>query len=381
MRVLHIGKYYPPFFGGIENFMAALLPEQVRSGWEVDCLVHNHVVSFRTVSEDIDGVKVIRAPILFKLLFVPVSLVFPFLLRKLISNHKPDIIHVHVPNASAFWLLFCLRNSDIPIVIQWQSDVVASKYSKGLSFFYNFYKPFEQALLKKSQRVIVASPPYLESSIPLQKWKSKSQIIPLGLFDGDIAESGLPVPKVFSDKVFKTLCVGRLSYYKGHKYLVNAVAELPDVELIIIGDGDESPSVGRQIADLDLGERVRLLKDVSNTDLREIYKQADCFCLPSIERTEAFGMVLLEAMREALPVITTSVPGSGMSWIVQDGITGLVVEPESADALATAIQGLSKKPDRAKRLGVAGERRYREVFSIESIATGINKIYAELLAG
>jgi rhamnosyl/mannosyltransferase len=105
---------------------------------------------------------------------------------------------------------------------------------------------------------------------------------------------------------------------------------------------------------------------------------ADCVCLPSVERTEAFGLVLLEAMRFGKATIASDVPGSGMGWIVEHEVTGIKVPPESAPALAEALQMLQANRDIIGRLGEAGRRKFTQRFHIDRCAAELIDLYASL---
>ena len=180
MRILHIGKFYPPFHGGMENFLAALIESQVSSGHEVAALVHAHTptgLSFPPYSSDVLP-WIIRAPCYGRLLYAPISPAFPFWLARTLRDFCPDILHFHLPNTSAFWALASSRSWKVPWVIHWHSDVVASKIDHRLKLAYRFYRPFEQAMLKRANAIVVTSPPYLESSLALRDWRAKCHVVP-----------------------------------------------------------------------------------------------------------------------------------------------------------------------------------------------------------
>src|SRR5690606_4146956 len=107
----------------------------------------------------------------------------------------------------------------------------------------------------------------------------------------------------------------------------------------------------------------------------------DCLCLPSIERTEAFGLVLLEAMREGRPCVVTDVPGSGMSWVVRHGETGLVTRSGDVDALRAALVQLRDAETLRTAMGDAGRQRFREHFTIPAIARQFVDLYQDVLTG
>jgi glycosyltransferase involved in cell wall biosynthesis len=114
--------------------------------------------------------------------------------------------------------------------------------------------------------------------------------------------------------------------------------------------------------------------------LAAAYAQAEVFCLPSTERAESFGLVLLEAMRAGVPTIASAIPGSGVGFVVRDGETGVLVPPGDAAALAAAIRRLGADADLRRRLGEAGQRRWRAEFTLETSALRVLALYRDVLA-
>jgi rhamnosyl/mannosyltransferase len=115
-------------------------------------------------------------------------------------------------------------------------------------------------------------------------------------------------------------------------------------------------------AELNLRSRVTFVTGVTRDDLIAYYHAADVFVLPSTEITEAFGVVQVEAMAAGVPVVSTNLP-TGVPWVNQDGLTGLVTPPGEAGALAEAIRRLLADPALRRRMGEAGRARAWEQFS------------------
>ncbi len=382
MKILHVGKYYPPFSGGIENFMADLLPLQANPPDEpanqVCALVHNHVFSPRVQVETINNIRVVRVPSYGRLLYAPVSPAFGYYLTQELKYFKPDIIHVHMPNTSAFWLLSSSLAKEIPWIIHWHSDVVSTNLSKLFALAYQIYSPLEQALLKNSQNIIATSPNYLHSSRALNNWTDKTLIIPLGLAEKQASVSHHDLQKATQlwgvDK-FRLLSIGRLTYYKGHQYLIQAMQHLADCQLIIVGHGEEKNTLQRQIKSLKLANRVTLCGKQSDEMLHALLNSCDLFCLPSIERTEAFGLVLLEAMHYAKPTLVSDIPGSGMTWVCQDRQTGLLTSPCDSEDIQRKIEYLKGHAALLKSMGNSGQQRLAAHFRIKIIATSTLNLY------
>ena len=108
-------------------------------------------------------------------------------------------------------------------------------------------------------------------------------------------------------------------------------------------------------------------------------QNCDVICLSSIERTEAFGVVLLEAMRAGKAVIASNVMGSGIGWVVDDEVTGLLVTPGSSHSLRESIIRLRDNPGLRRELGLSGRNRFEDMFTIHKTASQVVEIYNDCL--
>ncbi|HRD49648.1 MAG: glycosyltransferase [Candidatus Competibacter sp.] len=384
MRVLHLGKYYPPFAGGMENFMADLLPALHAQGVTAAALVHDEQPrrgGLRPAPGDV--LPIYRAPCYGRLLYAPVSPAFPFWLARAIREFQPDLLHLHLPNTSAFWALAIPAARRLPWVIHWHADVVATPLDRGLGRAYRLYRPLEQRLLAASQAVIVTSPPYLDASAALAPWRERCHVIPLGLDPSRVAD---PEPAAFAraealwgDADFRVLAIGRLTYYKGHDALIRAAAELEPCRALIVGTGERRQRLETLIQSLGLAGCVRLPGFQPDADLNALLAGCDVLCLPSLDRAEAFGVVLLEAMRFGKPVIVSDIPGSGTGWVVRQAGHGLLVPPDDPAQLAAALRELHRNPARRQSLGAAGATALRERFGIGPVAAAVAGLYRQSL--
>ena len=385
MRVLHVGKYYPPFAGGMEHFLADLLPALQTQGITAAALVHDEQPrrGGQQPAPDVHP-PIYRAPCHGRLLYAPVSPAFPFWLNRAIGEFRPDLLHLHLPNTSAFWVLAIPAARRLPWIVHWHSDVVASLLDRRLALAYRFYRPFEQRLLAASRAVIATSPPYLDASPALEPWRARCHIIPLGLDPHRIPDPD-PVARqraeaLWGDARFRVLAIGRLTYYKGHDILIQAAAELPDSRILIVGTGERRARLESLIESLGVGEQVRLPGFQPETDLNALLASCDVLCLPSLERTEAFGLVLLEAMRFGKPVVVSDIPGSGAGWVTREAGHGLLVPPGDPALLAAALRELQQDSARRLSLGQAGANALRERFGIEPVAAAVVELYQRVLA-
>ena len=385
-QVLHIGKYHQPFNGGIENFTQNLVESTFyQQHASPSLLVHQHQNSVCTTHEVINNVSLTRVKKLFTLLYSPISLTFLSALNKTISKEQPDILHIHMPNLSAFWCLFSASARKISWVIHWHADVLGSVPDWRIKLAYQGYRIFERLLLKRAKAIIASSPPYAQMSKPLADFTNKVHIIPLGLAS-DKNEKQLDIENAEATEVHKEkatdklslLIIGRLTYYKGHKYLLDALAQVPNVYLTIIGVGELEAKLKQQVRQLSLTDRVNFLGSVDNEILKQSIQACDLLCLPSIEKTEAFGLVLLEAARLAKPSLVTNVEGSGMAWVVDHQKTGMVVKPNSVESLVEGLEFAKNNQLLLLKYGVAAQRKFEQHFSIAAVSEQMINLYTRI---
>jgi rhamnosyl/mannosyltransferase len=175
------------------------------------------------------------------------------------------------------------------------------------------------------------------------------------------------------------LAIGRLTYYKGHEVLLRAISELPDAQALIVGTGEREPRLRQLIGELGLGDRGRLVGACSDAEVAALLTTCDLLCLPSLERTEAFGLVLLEAMHFAKPVVVSAIPGSGAGWVVEQAENGCLVPPGDPQVLAEALKRLAAEPKERARLGRNGQEALSRRFGIGPVAEAITDVYTGVL--
>lgn len=375
MKILHIGKFFPPFHGGMENFLYDLAREQAEAGHDVSVLCHHHekgrsTDNFQTES----GAAIFRVSILGMAAYAPVAPEFYRVLKNLLGKLKPDVVHVHMPNVSVFWLLLIKKH--FKLVVHWHSDVVSSENDWKIRLLYPFYSLPENRILAMADAIISTSNSYLETSSPLKHYKEKCRVIPLGVRLDKFVSPQNNLVYDTADEDACILSVGRFTYYKGFEHLIRACKEGYQGRLVIVGDGPLRQYIQKLVRESGLCNRVDLPGKLSHCELQRHFKECCAFCLPSIERTEAFGVVLLEAMFYGKPLITTRVLGSGMNEVNIHNETGLVVEPADAAGLAKAMNNMLKNRDRAEEMGKNGRKRLVDKFLISKVAQKVEKAYS-----
>jgi glycosyltransferase involved in cell wall biosynthesis len=323
------------------------------------------------------GVEVRRVACIGTLLYTPLSPTLPIELSRTLREFDPDLVHLHLPNPSCFAVLASARARRQPWIVHWHAEVPADAPSSRLRAAYRVYRPFEQALLKRASAIVTTSQPYLDASPALAPWRAKTRVIPLGI--ADIARTSPRADLWPEGDGVRVLAVGRLSHYKGFDVLVDALAKAPHVRVLLVGEGECADSLRARAAERGVASRIHFAGGLDDATLLAAYASADVFALPSLNRGEAFGMVLLEAMRARLPIVASAIPGSGVSEVVADGETGVLVKPGDADALAVAFERLDDADVRA-RLGKAGRARFERQFTLDRSAASWFALYRELTA-
>lgn len=359
MKILHIYKDYFPVVGGIENHIKLLAEAQAARGHTVSVLVTSR--DQRTHIETINGVRVIFAARLATILSAPISPV----LFDLVRRETPDIAHLHFPypfGEIAHHFFGRARRT----ILTYHSDIVRQRFTRAL------YRPLMARVFARVDRIIATSPNYIASSPILSRWKAKCAVVPLGI-DPTPFENARNSPSPLASRS-TLLFVGKLRYYKGLNYLLDALRELPRARLIIVGTGPMERAWRALTRDLGVDTRVRFVGAVRADELPAYYAASDVFVLPASERSEAFGAVQLEAMAAGKPVVCTEL-GTGTSFVNVDGETGLVVPPRDPHALAAALARLLDDADLRARMGAAGRARVRQEFSLDKMATRVMRVY------
>jgi glycosyltransferase involved in cell wall biosynthesis len=360
LKIAHVYKDYYPVLGGIENHIKVLAELQVQAGHQVAAVVTNP--GGQQASEHIRGVLVVRLPRLATVAS-PLSLSFPAAL----GQFKPDITHLHFPYPVGEFSQW-LGGGGRPFVITYHSDVVRQK------IILRFYNPILKRVLVSAARILPTSENYIASSNYLSPLRSHCTVVPLSVDPDPFQSAERLIPP---GQVPTLLFVGRHRYYKGLGDLLGAMVGL-DARLLVGGDGPMRSDWEDQANDLGLDDQVDFLGDVPDEDLAGLYRSADIFVLPANARAEAFGTVLLEAMAAGLPCITTEL-GTGTTYVVEDGVTGLVVPPQDPAALQAAVRRLLGDPELRERMGAAGRRRVLDKFTPRQLFDRVQRVYDSIV--
>lgn len=368
LKVLEVNKAYYPHIGGIETLVKQYSQELgTICNADVKTLVCRDGRG-KTTRETLDGVKLTRAGSLGTYFSCPLSLSFIRLFRKM--AREADVVHIHVPFplADAALLLSGFKGR---VVVSWHSDVVKQKK------LMTFYKPFMMKLLKRADCIITATKGHIDGSDYLPGFRRKCSIVPYGITPEDylsIERSPILTNRLCDKKNVKVFFTGRLVYYKGVDILLKAFTMTENCELFIAGTGEMEQELKDFAKRHNIDKKVHFLGFLPDNELKQAYADCDIFVLPSVAKSEAFGIVQLEVMVYGKPVINTKLP-SGVPYVSVHGKTGLTVPPSDAKALAKAINTLVADAKMRENFGKAAAERVMTEFNEKNV---IRKLYGVL---
>ena len=368
MKVLFVTKFYPPVEGGIERYSHALCTAVRERGIEVEVVAAAQGTR-ASCTEEIDGVKVYRLGLLATVRRAPVTPGLPSLLREIVPQF--DIVHHNFPNP---WAEIChlATSRGAKSLVTYHSDIYRQK------MLLNLYRPWIHKFLEANSAIIATSPNYIDSSPFLTRYRDRCHSIPLPVIVAPLGDEAATA-EIRARYGNFALFVGRLVYYKGLQFLIEAIGALDEVQLVVSGQGPMENKFRGLARRLGLEDRVHFLGMIDDDQLKHFYAASSCLVLPSIFRSEAFGMVLGEAMAYGTPVISTEL-GTGTSYINEHGVTGFVVPPADSDALADKIALICGDEMLRAELGANACKRVEGEFDQKRMIDKTLALYEDLVA-
>ncbi len=380
LKIAQVVCTVPPYGGGIGMVAHSYADQMAERGHEVTLFTG----AKKTAKMDYKYSYEVKH--LWTLFRVGHAAVLPQLVWRL---RKYDIVHLHYPYFGAgIWTalakIFYSRKQRL--VVSYHMDIVAGGL---LGIINGFYKNFVAGfVLKKADQVIGASESYLENSDIQQYYLQNSHkfsILPFGVpkkffpsFKDEKLMEKYGIKK--EDKV--VLFVGGLDsahYFKGVHFLIKAVSMLKDdnVKLLIVGQGNLKPQYEKQAENLNIRDKVIFTDYIETKDLPAHYNLADVFVLPSINKSEAFGIVLLEAMACGKTIVASNL--NGVKSVVSRGTNGLLIEPKNSFDISQKIKCLFDDDEMRERYSRNAVKTVEEKYRWSVICDKLEKIYFKLV--
>jgi rhamnosyl/mannosyltransferase len=364
MKILHVYKDFdPPVRGGVERHIALMCRFQ-RQWAEVEALTCSR--SWRSRVTFRDGTRVTEVAEWGRFQGAPVSPLFPLYVRR----SEADVLVVHVPNPTAELSCLFVRPR-VRLVVRYHSDIVRQAASL------KFYGPLQMKFLRKAAMILPTSDQYVASSPVLRELRHKCRVVPLGIVTQDFRH-----PDADRVEALRTaygggyvLFSGKHRYYKGLEYLLRAAPAI-HAPVVVAGDGPERKQCEAWARERSIP--VIFPGELSHQELVDHLHGCEVFVFPSVERSEAFGLSILEAHACGKPVVATRL-GTGVEFVNLHGKTGLNVAVRDPEALAEAVNALLADEARRREMGAFAQTRVEAEFQAERVARMEFELYGEVL--
>lgn len=369
MKVLIVSPYFAPKVGGLEFYALAVAKGLQAKGHEVLVVTSNHQ-SNREDEIAVDGVRVVRLPILIRLSNTPINPFWYFRLKRIIKTERPAVINTHSPVPFIADMATFAAGS-IPVVATYHAGSMLKGTGGLIDAVLRLYETHILPRVFRKARIVAAVlPAFVRSKISDTQ---KLRFVPPGVDTEIFTIDPNAVKKI------DVLFVGRIersSSWKGLDVLIQALAQLkhthPEVKVQIIGSGDAVGDYKKLVEECGLKNNVTFISNLKGDQLVPYYQQARILVLPSKTESESFGTVLAEAMACGAVAIGSNI--GGIPNVIDDGVNGLLFEPGDYSSLSSIIEGILKDEQEAKRLTLRARDVVVSKFSKQKLIENMNRI-------
>jgi len=378
MKIAIITSTFPPYRGGMGNVAYFHARELARLGHEVTVFCPKPLGD--GVRDEEFAIKYLRPIFRYgNAAYVPG-------LKNELSGF--DIVHLHYPffGGAEAALSWKKKNPAAKMAMTYHMDTVGKGW---LAWFFKIYKSiYLKKILAAADRVFISTQDYARSGDLKQyieddpeKFLVSNLGVDVGRFHPGFPSDELVEKHGIEKDDFALLFVGgldRAHYFKGLRNLLRAFAAIgnPNLKLLIVGGGDLQPEYEAEAKKLGIEKRVNFVGGVSNEDLPDFYRLCDILVFPSVDRSEAYGLVALEAGATAKATIASNLPG--VRFVVKDGETGKLIDPDDVEGLEEAIKFFVKNPSIAIKYGENALDRVHKEFTWRVIVEKMAEHYKDL---
>lgn len=370
LKIIQTPARFYPAIGGVEKYTFGLSKELVKRGHQVKIVCANEP---KSNIKKVKGIRVKRLNYLFKITNTNITL---GLFRTLLKEDF-DIIHTHFPtpwSSDISMIISYMKRK--PLILTYHNDVVKTGLQGILTEIYNHV--FLNLLLKRSSKILVTQPEYINISKYLYKYKKKIEVIPNGI---DVKIYFQKNTRKVPNQVFFLSVLDRYHGYKGLDYLIKAIkivkTKIPNIKLVVGGSGELVEDYKSLAKKLGLEKNIEFRGFIENKKLVDLYSRSEIFILPSTGIQEGFGIVLLEALACKTPVIATNIVGIAKK--VRQNNCGIIVRPRNSRVLSEAIIKILGNAKLAKKMGENGRQLVEEKYDWEKIIRKVEDIYFTVL--
>lgn len=378
MKICMVNSFYPPRIGGAETYVSNLAERLVAHGNEVSVYCANDPlppgVSVR------NGVIIRRMKAPLRLYGIPIT-VSPLNL----DVEDYDVIHCSFPSPYfSARLAFFSRRTGIPSVLTWHNDLPA--VTSAAKLLVNLHDLIAPTYLQHYKRIVATTRAYAATSRLLRRYSRKVSVIFSGVdttrFNPSVRGDDVRTRHGLAGKNI-VLFVGALTQwhtYKGLDILLQAFSRVQrkceNASLLVVGGGNLASSYKQLATGLGIRNSTVFAGNVSEDLLPQYYGASDLLVMPSKNRSEGFGLTLLEAMASGKPTIGSKV--GGVVDVIRQSESGLLVEPNDPTRLAKAMTDLLDDEELRMRMGKRG-REIAEANDWEGVSKKMEKLYSSIL--
>lgn len=366
--IVHVVPQYPPALGGMEIAVHAIVHKQYETGIPVRVITSDQGTRDTPVEPEEFPVKRLKS---LNVVNTPIMPSLPF---RLFAINRRSIVHLHIAQAytpELVWLVAKLKRAKY--VAHFHADVIPTGRAGILLAPYK--KIVLSRVLRNASKVLVPTEDYKDLVCDKYRLPRDQVAVVDNGTDHRIVEQPKRLPE--QGKTARLIFVGRLAVQKNIPLLLRTVAAYRDkygvdIQLSIVGEGDLRHVIESEINHLEIGSMVRLVGARYGAALESMYEESDLFILTSI--FESFGLVLVEAMTKALPIVSVYIPA--VRNVVFDGENGLLVE-SAPEALADAVHRLLTDRDFYAKVSInnlTASQRY----TWEAVVNKISDVYRSL---
>lgn len=367
MKILNIYKaYFPQSVGGIEEAIRIIANFMYKQGHVSDVFTFSNKKYFK---KKFQNHYIYNNYVNFEIASTPFSINSLKNFSKTIENY--DLLHFHYPFPFGDLLNFFI-NKNKPYIITYHSDIIKQKFLK------NLYYPLQENFLSNSEKIICTSENYMATSKNLKRYKRKVEVIVPGI---EVKKKSYDISKIqhtLDKSKPYILFLGNLRNYKGLMVLLKASKNVKG-NVVIAGDGEYFNKLKKYVSKNKL-ENVILTGAIDENYKTYLLKNSQGLVLPSNKRSEAFGLVLLEAAMYGKPLICTEI-GTGTSFVNEHDVTGLIVRPDDSAELSNAINFIFYHKNLAKKMGQNAEKKITRIFRSERMCKDYERLYLKILNG
>ncbi len=360
-HVVHVTSHYPPTLSGVGKVVESLAANRKRQGLSVDVLTSREAKSGFPETANPDFVRRLRC------YQVAHTRIIPALFGELLKLPRGSVIHVHFGGAFAPEVTYAAcRIRRMPYIVHFHGDVGPSGWA---GFLLRIYKPMILRRVLRAAASVVVPTADFTSTVSMRYGVDPARI---AVIANGVDDSFVYTGQRRLHAKPRLLFVGRLSVQKNLPLLLRALDGVSEqFDTILVGDGELEGQLKRLAAELRL-RNVRFHGRADGTGLRDLYRNADVFVLPSI--WEGMPLVLLEALAMGLPIVATDV--SGNRQVVVHGENGLLVPSGDPLALRQALLSVTDNPDLYQHMSQVSQSLACK-YSWVQVGAELERVYAQ----